>query len=78
MAYEHKPGEVSIFKNEDRTADNQPEYKGSGMDANGNMVEIALWVKTSKAGKKYFFGKIQPPRERQAQAPPLEDEQLPF
>ena len=39
MAYEHKPGSGAIFKNSDKTpGDNKPDYKGDGMDEQGNLV----------------------------------------
>jgi hypothetical protein len=44
MAYEHKPNSGSLFKNEYKTADNQPSMKGSGkislMLTEANVLQI--------------------------------------
>lgn len=86
MAYEHKPGTGSIFKNTHKEiGDNKPDYKGEGMDTEGNPVEFALWVKEGKDGKKFFsvsFGRKQKPAEVPPQKelidPPFEAQGLPF
>ena len=57
MAYQMKEGDVSIFKNEQAT-EKQPQYKGSCF-VKGEEMEIALWVRESKTGKKYFSGQIK-------------------
>lgn len=44
----------AIFKNEKKTAENQPDYKGK-INVDGVDKEIALWVRTSKEGGKQFF-----------------------
>lgn len=70
MAFEHKPGSLSIFKNDYKKSANQPDYKGKGKDLDGNDVEIALWVKEGKSGK-FFSAALSLPRE---QADPKQDE----
>jgi hypothetical protein len=50
MAYEHKPGTFSLFKNE-KTKDTQPDYKGEGKDMDGNAIEVAAWLKQGKESK---------------------------
>ena len=74
--FEHKPGSVSIFKNDFKKSDNHPDYRGKGKDLDGNEIEIALWVKDGKNGK-FFSGKISLPREQaqsRQQEPPQRDE----
>lgn len=44
----------AIFKNEKKTAENQPDYRGK-INVDGVDKEIALWVRTSKEGGKQFF-----------------------
>ena len=51
MAFEHKPGSFSLFKNDRKTADNQPDYKGPGKDLQGNEIEVAAWLKDGGKGK---------------------------
>lgn len=62
MAFEHKDGQVSIFKNTYKEAgDNKPEYKGKGI-FNDQPFEISLWLKEGKDGGKFFSGTIRPPQ----------------
>ena len=49
--YEQKEGQGSLFKNEKKTAENQPDYNGNIMQG-GTLYELAGWVKETKAGKK--------------------------
>lgn len=67
MAYEQKPGELVIFKNDKKNTDNQPDYKGRGLDLQGHPVEIALWVKQGKE-QKFFSARIEYPRQAQPAA----------
>lgn len=69
MAYEQKPGELVIFKNDKKTTDNQPDYKGRGLDLQGQPVEIALWVKQGR-DQKFFSARIEYPRQAQQPAQP--------
>jgi len=63
--YEIKPGTFSLFKNENRTDDNnQPHYNGNGKDMNGNEFQVSAWVTTSKGGKTYFSCKMQEPYKK--------------
>ena len=43
----------AIFKNENKKAENQPDYKGK-VNVNGKEMEIALWLKTSAKGLKFL------------------------
>ena len=51
-----------LFKNE---SDNEkaPNYKGK-ININGQELEIAAWVRQSKAGKKFLSLKVQEPRQK--------------
>lgn len=51
MAYEHKPGSFSLFKNDKGDNDKRPDYRGDGLDLNGNPIEVAAWIKEGKKGK---------------------------
>jgi len=63
----------AIFKNENRTNDNQPMYRGK-INVDGVEKEISLWVKQSKAGKTYFSASISEPYVKDAPAvKPIED-----
>ena len=53
MSYEHKNGNGSLFKNTNKTSDNQPDYSGSIKLQDGKDQQIAAWVKEGAKGK--FF-----------------------
>ena len=78
MSYEQKSGDVVIFKNNHKESDNHPDYKGKGLDLEGNEIEIALWIKEGKSGK-FFSGRIQPKFNKIESKPaePAQDD-LPF
>jgi hypothetical protein len=48
MAYEPKPGSFTLFKNDKGDNANRPDYRGDGLDLNGNPVEVAAWIKEGK------------------------------
>ena len=66
MAYESKPGQFSLFKNEKKVTDNHPDYNGSGVDLNGKECWISAWVKRPEGKKPFFSISIQPKEEQQA------------
>jgi len=79
---ETKNNTGAIFKNDKKTAETQPDYKGK-VNVNGADMEVALWLKESKTGMKYFSATFQEPYVKPAlSAPavpfPLEDDDLPF
>ena len=53
MSYEHKNGNGSLFKNTNKTSDNQPDYSGSIKLQDGKDQQIAAWIKEGAKGK--FF-----------------------
>jgi uncharacterized protein (DUF736 family) len=50
---ETKMNTGAIFKNENKKAENHPDYKGK-VNVNGKDMEVALWLKTSAKGVKFF------------------------
>jgi len=65
MAYEHKEGQGSLFKNEKQN-ERQPDYKGT-IVIGGTAYEIAAWEKTSQRGSKFLSLQAQLPREHNGQ-----------
>jgi hypothetical protein len=59
MAFELKPGQGSLFRNDRRDSDQSPEYKG-GINIDGREFWISAWVKTAKTGAKYFSLSAKP------------------
>lgn len=86
---ETKVNSGAIFKNDKKTADNQPDYRGK-INVDGKEWEISLWVKEGQKAGKYFSAAIKEPwvkpDELQATAKPVQtnlmnetdDDGLPF
>lgn len=53
MPYDNSQRGV-LFKNDKKTTENHPDYKGNG-EVNGVEVWISAWVKTSKDGSKRYM-----------------------
>lgn len=50
----------AIFKNDKKTSDKAPDYKGK-INVEGKEWSIACWVKQSQNGTSYFSCKIEEP-----------------
>lgn len=76
---EQKNNSGAIFKNDKRTTENHPHYKGKLM-VNNEEMDIALWLKESKTGVKYFSAVLAPPYKRvDSEVSQVEaDDDLPF
>mgnify|MGYP000108734433 CR=1 FL=1 len=86
---ETKVNSGAIFKNDRKTAENQPDYRGK-INVDGKEWEISLWLKEAQSGNKYFSAAIKEPwvkpDEVQATAKPVQtnlmnetdDDGLPF
>lgn len=59
MAYEQKDNTWSLFKNDKKSKETQPDYNGNIM-INGVKMQLSAWVKESKNGMKYFSGSVKP------------------
>jgi len=77
MAYEQKPGQGIIFKNEQKKADNHPDYSGNFTDPQGKKWQVALWVKEGKKGKFFSMG-VSEPREQEPKREDPDSNSLPF
>lgn len=74
---ENKPNSGAIFKNDKKTNENQPDYRGK-VNVNGKEMEIALWVKTSSAGNTYFSASFSEPYVAPQTQPVVTNDDLPF
>lgn len=61
MAYEHKEGQGSMFRN-DKQNERQPDYKGT-IVIGGNTYEIAAWERTSQRGTAFLSLQVSIPNE---------------
>ena len=60
MESKNKNNSGAIFKNNNKTKDTQPDYRGK-VNVEGKELEISLWLKESKQGVKYFSASFQEP-----------------
>ena len=78
---ETKTNTGAIFKN-DKKQGNQPDYRGK-VNVNGKEMEIALWLKESSKGLKYFSCSFSEPYNNESPKQVHtqiidEDDSLPF
>jgi len=70
MAFEHRPGSFSLFKNTNKTSDKAPDYSGIGMDIDGQMIRVAAWLKDGASGK-FMSCKIEPQQKKEEAPKPV-------
>ena len=75
MAYEHKENKGSIFKNENKEKETQPDYTGQA-NVDGTVYNVSAWINKSKGGKKYFGLSFSIPKSKEDK--PLSKDELPF
>lgn len=54
MAYEMRPGQGSLFRNDKRTTESHPNLKGKIMLPGGEVRWVSGWTKTTSAGEKWI------------------------
>ena len=64
---EQKNNTGAIFKNNYKKTDSQPDYKGKAV-IDGVEKEVALWLKESKNGVKYFGAAFSKPYQAEVEA----------
>ena len=69
---EQKNNSGAIFKNDKKTADNQPDYRGK-MVVDNKEWEISLWLRESAKGVKYFSAAIKEPWVAPNETPQLQN-----
>lgn len=78
---ETKTNTGAIFKNDKKTKETQPDYRGK-VNVNGKEMEIALWFKESSKGTKYFSCSFSEPYvneiPKQVHTQIIEKDDLPF
>jgi uncharacterized protein (DUF736 family) len=65
---ENKINTGAIFKNTKKTTAMQPDYRGV-INCDGKEKEIALWLKESKSGMKYFSVSLSDPFQKPGETP---------
>lgn len=56
--YEQKEGQGSLFKNDKKTNEKQPDYRGS-LKWRNQTLTVAGWIKESKTGTKFLSLKVE-------------------
>lgn len=82
---ETKVNSGAIFKNDKKTVDREPDYRGK-INVDGKEWEISLWINESNKGLKYFRAAIKEPWVKPEESVPTakitsvidEDDDLPF
>jgi uncharacterized protein (DUF736 family) len=69
----------AIFKNDNKKSENHPDYKGK-VNVNGKEMDVALWLKESSKGTKYFSASFSEPyiAERRPTSDEQQENDLPF
>jgi len=71
----------AIFKNDKKTNPKQPDYRGK-VNVNGKEMEVALWLKESSKGMKYFSCSFSQPKMDESPKPVhtqiIDEDDLPF
>jgi hypothetical protein len=89
MAYEQKPGQGSIFKNDRKESENHPDYKGDGTcPCCKNKLWLDMWTKKPEGKKPYFSVSLKAkdakpaaqaaPKQAPAPAADFDDSDIPF
>ena len=63
MAFKLKEDYGSLWQNENKSKDNQPDYTGK-LNVGGTEMELGGWKNETKSGKAYLSLKMSPPREK--------------
>lgn len=71
MAYEPKDGDISLFKNENKTETKHPDYRGKAQ-IDGKKYKISAWIKGEKP-KTFLSGKIEIDNYRKPESDILDD-----
>lgn len=59
MAYEKKEGDISVFLNPKKTAENNhPNYTGTAL-VNGETMDVSLWLKKPEGKSVFLAGSIK-------------------
>lgn len=67
----------AIFKNTRKQEDRHPDYKGQ-INVNGQLFDIALWVKRPDGKDPYFSASISEPYKKDEPATSEPTDDLPF
>jgi len=61
-------GRGALFRNNEKTEEAHPDYRGNMTTDDGPEYWLSAWLKTSKAGVKYMALRIKPKNTNAAQS----------
>lgn len=67
--YKHKTNRGSMFENDHKTKEQQPDFTGS-VDVNGTIFWISAWKEMTQGGKKRLSLSVKVQEERVAEPRP--------
>jgi uncharacterized protein (DUF736 family) len=77
MAFEQRDLSGVLFKNDRKTKETHPDYKGS-MTLEGVGYWLAAWVKTKQSGEKFMSIAVEPkdasPRQQAPTGPSMQEQ----
>tara|TARA_E500000305_G_C3998997_1_gene226229 strand:- start:869 stop:1090 length:222 start_codon:yes stop_codon:yes gene_type:complete len=62
MAYEHKENTATVFNNDKKSAENQPDFTGKGK-VGEKLMDFAMWKREGKNGN-YFYLSFKTPQDK--------------
>lgn len=82
MAFEHKPNRGSLFRNDEKTNDDDRDYAGTlNIEGHGEFW-VSGWVSETKKGKKYLSLSVKPkdapPADKSKSRAEQLDDRIPF
>ena len=83
MAFTHKPGSFSLFKNDKQGNEARTDYTGSGMDLEGKLIYVSAWIKKGEKGSfmscNFKYQDDKPKAKKHDSGSPADmDDVLPF
>ena len=74
MPFQHKPNQLSLFRNTRKQDENSPDHTGSGLISGSELgmdyddseveVQVSAWINETKDGTKYFNIKLRKKKEQ--------------
>lgn len=74
---ENKLNSGALFKNDKKTNEKQPDYRGNG-NINGKQMDVAAWVKQGKNGNFLSLSFSEPYVSPVKNEPVIANDDLPF
>ena len=76
MAYEQREGSATLFRNDKKSSDKAPDWRGEGM-LNGELIEIAAWEKSGSRGAFFSLNlknkQAYQPKQEEKKSDPFDD-----